>query len=259
MAMEWGLCPLPTQDDCPLTAHSLLPPSPALGRLTEPPLRGAHSPSLTGLLSHSPVSGPSVRLVTLKQTQSHVTRAAFLDHTHHLLIHSQLRPERPPRAPRPMALPRALNPLWPGPSLTCPLQGHQELPLTAAGCLLCPGEASVVSGARTNRYLWGPPMLHSSQLLPPDLFTLGGPRPHCVSWFSSHPSAAHGGVTTLLCACCTESVLVHTPLPGAQGSGGQAPPRIWGSSGQVPHRAQHPGIVYRGLAAKHPSAPVGQV
>ena len=109
-----------------------------------------------------------------------------------------------------------------------------------------------MSGARTNRYLWGPPMLHSSQLLPPDLFTLGGPRPHCVSWFSSHPSAAHGGVTTLLCACCTESVLVHTPLPGAQGSGGQAPPRIWGSSGQVPHRAQHPGIVYRGLAAKHP-------
>ena len=170
-----------------------------------------------------------------------------------------LRPKETPWGPKPHGSAWALTPLRPGPSLSHPLQGRQELPLSRAGCLLCPGEASVVSGARTNRYLWGPPMLHSSQLLPPDLFTLGGPRPHCVSWFSSHPSAAHGGVTTLLCACCTESVLVHTPLPGAQGSGGQAPPRIWGSSGQVPHRAQHPGIVYRGLAAKHPSAPVGQV
>ena len=37
--------------------------------------------------------------------------------------------------------------------------------------------------------------------------------PHCVSWFSSHPSAAHGGVARLLCACCTERVLIHTPLP----------------------------------------------
>ena len=174
-----------------VTAHSQhvtsAPFSPSWGSSQSLLLGGLIRLLSPGLLSHSPVSGPSVRLVTLKQTQSHVTRAAFLDHTHHLLIHSQLRPERPPRAPRPMALPRALNPLWPGPSLTCPLQGHQELPLTAAGCLLCPGEASVVSDERNNRYLCPPTPApqHSGQLLPPDLLTLDGPRvgsgtPLCV-------------------------------------------------------------------------------
>ena len=57
--------------------------------------------------------GSSGRLVTLKWILSHVTRAAFLDHTHHLLVHFQLRAERPPRAPSPVALPRRSLPSSP--------------------------------------------------------------------------------------------------------------------------------------------------
>ena len=65
-----------------------------------------------------------------------------------------------------------------------------------------------------------------------------------MSWFSSYPSAAQGGITKLLCACYTERALVHTILPRAQGSGGQAPPRTWGSGilqGSAPrNRVQSP-------------------
>ena len=32
-----------------------------------------------------------------------------------------------------------------------------------------------------------------------------------MSWFSSYPSAAHGGVTKLLCACYTEGARSHDP------------------------------------------------
>ena len=173
--MEWGLCSPPTRGDCPFTAHSHLPPSTSLG---EAPRASSQGASFTLFHQDSGLTvlfpGSSARFVTLTRIQSQVTRAAFLDHTHHLLVHSQLRPERPPWAPSPMALPGALSPLQPGSSLSCPLQGHQELPLP--GQAVCPGEASVVSGARNNRHPWGLPTQYSGQLLPPDLFTLDGPR-----------------------------------------------------------------------------------
>ena len=57
--------------------------------------------------------GSSGRLVTLKRILPHVTRAAFLDHIHHLLVYFQLRAERPPRALSPMALPRRSLPSGP--------------------------------------------------------------------------------------------------------------------------------------------------
>ena len=263
MAMEWGLCPLPTQDDCPLTAHSLLPPSPALGRLTEPPLRGAHSPSLTGLLSHSPVSGVIQKACYSEEDSVSRHQHRFPGSHSPLLVLSQLRPQKPPRAPSPMALP--------GRSLPSGLVLLSHIPCRVARSSHCPGQAVCSVLGRppwcqmketTDTCAPQPPprsTVASSCLLTSSLWMGPGwaQGPHCVSWFSSHPSAAHGGVARLLCACCTERVLVHTPLPGAQGSGGQAPPRVWGSPGQVPRRAQQPGT-RTGLQSA-PSPPVGQV
>ena len=59
--------------------------------------------------------------------KSHVTRATFLDHTRHLFVHSQLRPERSAWALSPR-LCLEPSPLLSGPSQSRPLQGHQELP-----------------------------------------------------------------------------------------------------------------------------------
>ena len=138
-----------------VTAHSQhvtsAPFSPSWGSSQSLLLGGLIRLLSPGLLSHSPVSGPSVRLVTLKQTQSHVTRAAFLDHTHHLLIHSQLRPERSPWALSPRLCLGALS-LWSGPSNHVPCRVTRSSYHPWAGCLLCPGEASVVSGERNKRY-----------------------------------------------------------------------------------------------------------
>ena len=75
---------------------------------------------------------------------------------------------------------------------------------------------------------------------------------HSMSLFSSNLSTAHMRVAKLLCDDCTERILVHSHLPGAWGSYGQAPPRIWVSSGQLSHRAQHPGTVHKALIAEHP-------
>ena len=134
--MEWGLCPPPAQGDCPLTAGSRLPLHPLPGQLTEPPLRGTHSPSFTGLLCHILSLGSSGRLVPLKQIQPHVTRAAFLGHTHHLLVHSPLRPERSPRAPSPLGLSGRSLPS----GLACP--SHSPLRVTRSshrpGQAVCP-------------------------------------------------------------------------------------------------------------------------
>ena len=192
-----------------VTAHSqhvhICPLQPLLGQLPEPPLRGTHSPFTRTLVSQFCFWDHLEGLSLLTRIQSQVTRATFLDHRHHLLVHSQLRPERPPWAPSPMALPGVLTPLQPGPSLSCPLQGHQEHSLP--GQAVCPGEASVVSGARNSRHPWGRPTQHSGQLLPPDLFTLDGPRlgsgaPLWVLVLISSPCGPRrgGGVAKLLCA-----------------------------------------------------------
>ena len=181
--MEWGLCPPPAQGVCPRAAGSRRPLHPLPGQLTEPPLRGTHSPSFTGLLCHILSLGSSGRLVPLKQIQPHVTRAAFLGHTHHLLVHSPLRPERSPRAPSPPGSVWALTPLWPGLSLSQPPQGHQELPPPRAGCLPCPGEASVVSGLRNNRFLCGLP--HTAQRPAPAY------QPLPCGWAQGCPRGSH--------------------------------------------------------------------
>ena len=140
--MEWGLCPPPPPR---VTAHSqqvhVCPFTPSQGSSQSLLLGGLTHLLLPGLLCHILSLGSSGRLVPLKQIQPHITRAAFLGHTHHLLIHSPLRPERPPRALSPLALSgRSLPSGLARPSR--PPQGHQELPPPGAGCLPCPGEAS---------------------------------------------------------------------------------------------------------------------
>ena len=61
-----------------------------------------------------------------------------------------------------------------------------------AGCLLCPGEASVVSDARNNRCLCRPtprpPCTAASACLLTSSLGVGpgwAQGPHCVFWFSS--------------------------------------------------------------------------
>ena len=116
---------------------------------------------LPGLLSHSPVSGiiqkschSEVDLVSRHQggfPGSHSPPACPLP--------AQTR--KAASGPEPHGSAWALTPLQPGPSLSSPLQSHQELSPPRAGCLLCPGEASVVTSIRNNRFLWGLP--HTAQ------------------------------------------------------------------------------------------------
>lgn len=205
-------------------------------------------------MSHSPVSG-IIRKACYSEEDSVSTSPAPLSWISHspLLVLSQLRPQRPPRAPSPMALPGEAHPppAWSFP-LTSPA-GSPGAPLSRAGLSALSWEASDGVRCKNQQVPVGTPMPHSSQLLPPDLFTLGGPRPHCVSWFSSHPSAADRGVTTLLYACCTEGVLVccshsqeHRVLVGRllQGYGAHL--------GRCPTGAQHPGTVHWGWLPEHP-------
>ena len=175
----------------------------------------------------------------MKRIQPHVTRAAFLGHTHHLLVHSLLRPEKPPLGsePPPWLCLGAHSPLaWPVP-LTAPA-GSPGAPTTR-------GRLSALSwgGLRGVRFkkqqvLVGPPT-HStaaSTRLPTSFLWMGPgwvqgptvhPRSHLIPVLPTGKSLSYS-------ACFTERVLIHTPLPGAQGSAGQAPPRAWGSPGQVP-------------------------
>ena len=115
---------------------------------------------LPGLLSHSPVSGIIGKACHSEEDSVSRHQGLFPGSHSPLLVLSKLRTESPLRLRAPWLCLGAHSP-WPGPSLSHPLQGRQELPLTRAGCLLCPGEASMVSGARTNRCLWGLP--HAAQ------------------------------------------------------------------------------------------------
>ena len=148
------------------------------------------------------------------------------------------------------------GPPQPGPSLSLPVLVTRSSHHAWAGFLLCPREASVMSGGRNKRYPCG----HTPAQQPiPTYWSLQGVglgvfqgTSHSMSLFSSNPSTAHMRVAKLLCDDCTERILVHSHLPGAWGSYGQAPPRIWGSHGQLSHRAQHPGTVHKALIAEHP-------
>ena len=91
------------------------------------------------------------------QVQPHVTSAASLAHTHLLLIH----PERPPRAPSPMALPGRPFPSCLVLPSRVPCRVIRSSHLPQASCPLCPGEASLVSGGRNKRYPRGLP--HTAQ------------------------------------------------------------------------------------------------
>ena len=71
---------------------------------------------------------------------------------------------------------------------------------------------------------------HSGQHPPTDCFTLDGPRvgsraPLCVLVLNLIPVLPVGKLLSYSVPAA-QSVLVHTPLPGAQGSGGQAPPKL---------------------------------
>ena len=162
---------------------------------------------------------------------------------------------RPPRAPRPLALPGQS----PRSGLAVPSQG----PCRASRSSHRPGQAVCWPGeAPWCQVPVGPPTRHSGQHPPPPLLTLDGPRRvqgPTVCWFSSPPGAACGRVAKLLCACCTEGTLVHTALPGAQGSAGQAPPWVRGSPGQVPAGLSTQEPSTGPSLQSTPSPPVGQV
>ena len=129
---------------CPFT------PPPPPGHLTEPPLRGTHSPSFT----RTPVSHPisvitrsSGRLVPLRQIQSPISRAAFLV-TLTAYLPTPHQTTKAPSGPAPPGFAWVLTPLQPGPSLSRPLlKGLQELPPPRAGCLLSWGGPVVSGGA----------------------------------------------------------------------------------------------------------------
>ena len=94
------------------------------------------------LLKHS-MSGNS--FPTHAQTASTslpITRATFLDHTHHSLSN----PISEQKGPLGLVFPS---------QVPCLVTRNSHCPW--AGCLLCPGEASVVSGLRNNRFLCGLP------------------------------------------------------------------------------------------------------
>ena len=164
----------------------------------------------------------------------------------------------PPWALNPPRLcPGAHSPLaWPVP-LTAPA-GSPGAPTTR-------GRLSALSwgGLRGVRFkkqqvLVGPPT-HStaaSTRLPTSFLWMGPgwvqgptvhPRSHLIPVLPTGKSLSYS-------ACFTERVLIHTPLPGAQGSGGQAPPWIWGSGtlqGSAPFSSAlilQAGCIYLGLS-----------
>ena len=170
-----------------------------------------------------------------------------MGHTHHLLVHSQLKPERPPRVPSPVALP--------GHRLPSCLVLLSHIPFRVTRSPHHPGKAVCCV---LRRPLWcqveekrgtcvASHTQHSGQHLPTDCFTLDGPRvgsgaPLRVLILISSQRCLLIPVTKLLCPGFTDRMLIHTPLPGARGSGGKAPHRIWGSPEQVPAglRTQEP-------------------
>lgn len=217
----------------------------------EPPLLGGLS-ALPGLLPTPCVWGhPEGR--PSEAGSGHRQQAAFL--TTLTASSPTPRPQKKPLGPCALALPgRSL--LRPGPSLLT-ASWSPGAP-TAQGRLSAVLGRPMVSGARSNRFLWGLPLsTAASTHLPPSLLWMGPggfKAPLCAG---SHLPALPMGESLLLCACCTEGCS-FTHLPGAQGSAGQAPPRVRGSPGQVHHRS-HPGTEYRALIAEHPQSTFGQV
>ena len=213
-----------------VTAHSqhihICPLQPLLGKLPEPPLRGPHLPSFTRTL---------------------VSQFCFWDHLQGLWLWRGFSL----RSPGPLSwITRTTclstpssdqkGPLGPrapwlclGRSVPSSLVLPSHVPCRVIRSSHCRGRLSVLgrppwcqAQETTGTCGASPPSTAASSCLLTSSLWMGpgwAQGPHRGSWFSSHPSAAHGGVTKLLCACCAERVLVHTPLTGAQGSGG----RLW--------------------------------
>ena len=225
---------------CPFT------PPPPPGHLTEPPLRGTHSPSFT----RTPVSHPisvitrsSGRLVPLRQIQSPISRAAFLV-TLTACLPTPPQTTKAPSGPAPPGFAWVLTPLRPGPSLSRPLlQGLQESHHPGQA-VCCPGEAP-----------W-------CQVGPPTLSTVATPasRPLPSGWAQGELRAplragSHLIVALpageLFCACCTGAAHSHTP-PRSTGFCWAGSSKGMGLTWAGTRRAQYPGTQYRALIAEHP-------
>ena len=80
--------------------------------------------------------------------------------------------------------------------------------------------------------------------------------PHCMSWFSSYPSAAHGGVSKLLCACRREGACSHDP-PRSTGFWWAGSSKGTGLTRAGTRRAQHQELCTEPSLQSAPSPPVG--
>ena len=229
------ICPFtPTRGDLPLTAGSRLPLHPLPGQLTEPPLRGTHSPSFTRTPVSHPVLGSSGRLVPLRWIQSLISRAAFLVTltTCSSTPRSDQKGPLGPRAPW-LRLGAHSPPAWPFP-LTA-------LPAGSPGAPTTWGRLSALSWGGLHGVRWG--LHHTAQQPPPppDLLTLHGPRvgsgPHCVPGSHLIPALPVG---ELLCACCTGGTHSHAP-PRSTGFWWAGSSKGMGLTWAGTCRAHHPG------------------
>ena len=151
--------------------------------------------------------------------KSPIIRAAFLDHSHHLLS----TPSSEQKGPLSLVLPGA--PTIPGQAVFCIL----GRPLWCqAGETRGTHEVSNTSTATS--------ILLLTSALWMVLGVFQGKSPN-MSLFSSNASTAHVRVIKMLCDDFTERILVHSHLLRAWDSYGQAPPWIWGSPGRLSHRA----------------------
>ena len=187
--MEWGLCPLTAQGDCPFTAGSHLFPLPPPRAISWSLLLGGFTHLLLpGLLSHSPVSG-----IIQKACHSEVDSVSR---------HQGCFPGLHAPPARPLLAQTRKIPSGPEPHGSA-WGAHFPLAWSFPHMSPAGSPGAPPDGGRLSALSWGGlrgvrckkqqvpvpahplPPLHSSQRLPPDLLTLGGPRvgsgaPLCV-------------------------------------------------------------------------------
>lgn len=185
------MCPPPR-----VSAHSqqvhMCPLHPLPGQLQRLLLGGLTHHLLPGFLSH-PVSG-LIGKACPSETDSVSRQQGCFPGSHSPPARPlPLRPQRPPRAPRPLALP--------GPSLPSGLALPFHSPCRVSGSSHHPGQAVCCPGEAPCCQV-GPPTQHSGQHPPPALFPLHGPRA------GSGPTVCPGShlipalpTGKLLCAC----------------------------------------------------------
>lgn len=139
-----------------------------------------------------------MRPVVLMWVQHHVTGAAFLGHSHRLVIHSQLRP-RKSRPLSPTALPGHPLPSCLVPPSNVPCRVIRSSYPPTAGWPLCPGRGAARCQWKKTRGSRGASLTQlNSQRAPTDLVALAqaqaGFRDLQPPLVSSHPGGVHGGV-----------------------------------------------------------------